>query len=277
MVKVFKVLGLFFLAAVFVMGAVNDADAKKKKKKKIPAKPSYVGSVKCNGSCHDPYYQAWLNTPHGKSFESLKSGVKGDAKKKAGLDPEKDYTGDPLCLRCHTTGYAQTGGFKAAGSKSKKGKDTASKIDPEEPNKEQVGCEMCHSAAGGAQFRIVMKNTKGDFKKEDIEKYGLRWDYSNVCTRCHNHSKNPFTAKVDKKYEFDYEAKKGLVHQIDEYWNEDNEDQKPEKVKDRAEEKSKSEVTPLVIENFSVKNGKLKFKKGTKPYSSKKNEFYYQK
>ncbi len=277
MVKVFKILGLFFLAVTFMMGAVDDADAKKKKKKKIPSKPSYVGPVKCNGSCHDPYYQAWLTTPHGKSFESLKSGVKGEAKTKAGLDPEKDYTGDPLCLRCHTNGYAQSGGFKPAGSKSKKGKDTASKIDPEEPNKEQVGCEMCHSAAGGAQFRVVMKNTKGDFKKEETEKYGQRWDYANVCTRCHNHPANPFNAKLDKKYDFDYEAKKGLVHNIDKFWNEDNEDQKLEKVKDRAEEKSISEETPLVIENFSVKKGKLKFKKGTKPYSTKKKVFKYQK
>ena len=52
-----------------------------------------------------------------------------------------------------------------------------------------------------------------------------------------------------------------MVHTIDKYWNEDNEDQKLEKVEDRAKEKSKSEETPLVIENFSVKKGKLKFKK----------------
>ena len=277
MAKVFKILGLFFLSVVFLMGPAGDADAAKKKKK-VPSKPSYVGPVKCNGSCHDPYYQAWLKTPHGKAFESLKPGVKGDEKKKAGLDPEKDYTADAQCLRCHTNGYAQRGGFKAAGSKSKKtGKSTASKIDPEEPNKEQVGCEMCHSVAGGAQFRVVMKNTKGDFKKEDTEKYGQRWDYANVCTRCHNHPQNPFNEKVDKKYAFDYEAKKGQVHDIAKFWNEDNEDQKLEKVEDRAKEESIAEKTPLVIESFSVKEGKLKFKKGTKPYSSKKKKFYYQK
>ncbi|MGV7222111.1 MAG: cytochrome c family protein [Nitrospinales bacterium] len=276
MAKVFKILGLFFLAITFVFGPGNVADAAKKKK--IPKKPSYVGPVKCNGSCHDPYYQAWAKTPHGTAFESLKAGVKGDEKKKAGLDPEKDYTADPQCLRCHTNGYKQTGGFKPVGSKSKKtGKSTATKIDPEEPNKEQVGCEMCHSAAGGAQFRVVMKNTKGDFKKAETEKYGQRWDYANVCTRCHNHPQNPFNEKVDKKYAFDYEAKKGQVHDIAKFWNEDNEDQKLEKVEDRAKEKSKSEETPLVIENFSVKDGKLKFKKGTKPYSTKKKTFNYQK
>lgn len=276
MARAFKLFGLLFIAVAIVVGSGGDADAAKKKKK-IPKKPSFVGSVKCNGSCHDPYYQAWMNTPHGKSFESLQSGVKAEAKTKAGLDPEKDYTADPLCLRCHTNGYAQSGGFKPAGSTSKKGKDISSKIDPEEPNKEQVGCEMCHSAAGGAQFRVVMKNSKGDFKKEETEKYGQRWDYANVCTRCHNHPKNPFTAEVDKKYEFNYEAKKGMVHVIDKYWNEDNEDQKLEKVEDRAKEKAISEETPLVIEAFNVKKGKLRFKKGTKPYNSKTKEFVYQK
>lgn len=276
MVRAFKLFGLLLVAVAVVVGPVNNADAAKKEKK-IPSKPSFVGSVKCNGSCHDPYYQAWKNTPHGKSFDSLKSGVKGDEKKKAGLDPEKDYTTDPMCLRCHSTGYAQRGGFMPVGSKSKKGKDLSTKIDPEEPNKEQVGCEMCHSAEGGAQFRVVMKNTKGDFKKEETEKYGQRWDYANVCTRCHNHSNNPFNGKVDKKYEFDFEAKKGMVHVIDKYWNEDNEDQKLEKVKDRAKTKAQSEQTPLVIEDFKVDKGRLKFSKGTTPYNSKSKDYNYQK
>ncbi|MCH7727879.1 MAG: hypothetical protein IH991_15585, partial [Planctomycetes bacterium] len=54
-----------------------------KKKKKIPKKPKYVGSVKCNGSCHDPYYQAWVDSPHGKTFDLLKPGQRAEAKKKA--------------------------------------------------------------------------------------------------------------------------------------------------------------------------------------------------
>ena len=54
-------------------------------------------------------------------------------------------------------------------------------------------------------------------------------------------------------------------------------DQKLEKVKDRAKEVSQSEKTPLVIEDFKIKKGKLKFKKGTKPYNKKKKSFYYKK
>ena len=171
-----KVLSLVLVSLVLVFGTGIEADAKKKKKKKIELtaeetamfdkwevkpkkraktvkkmrkKPKYVGAVKCNGSCHDAYYQAWIKSPHGNTFNLLKAGVRKEAKERVKLDPEKDYTTTPLCLRCHTTGYRQKGGFKPAGSKSKKGKDTASKIDPEEPNKEQVGCEMCHSVGWG--------------------------------------------------------------------------------------------------------------------------------
>ncbi len=278
MVKAYKTIALVILSTfILVLGAADPADAKKKKKK-IPKKPSYVGAVKCNGSCHDPYYQAWVESPHGKTFELLQAGVRPEAKKKAKLDPEKDYTTDPMCLRCHTTGHGQRGGFKPAGSKSKKGKDTSTKIDPEEPNKEQVGCEMCHSVAGGAQFRVVMKNTKGDFKKPETEKYGQRWDYANVCSRCHNHPKNPHNAKLDPKYAFKYADKKGKVHDSEKYVNEDNADQKLEKAKDRAKEKAQSEKTPLLIEDFKIskKSGKLLIKKKTRPYNKKEKTFNYQ-
>ncbi len=271
-----KTLKLFcmILISAFVLVAVSDnAEARKKK---IPKKPKYVGAAKCNGSCHDPYYQAWVKSPHGKTFNILKPGERADAKKKDKLDPEKDYTTDPQCLRCHTTGYRQRGGFKPAGSKSKKsGKDTSTKIDPEEPSKEQVGCEMCHSVAGGNQFRVVMKNTKGDFKKEETEKYGQRWDYENTCNRCHNHPKSPHG---DGK--LDYAKAKDTVHPFSKYITEDNADQnivKDGKVKDRAKTKAKSEEKDLRIEDWEIKKGKLKFSKGTKPYSSKKKKFYYKK
>jgi hypothetical protein len=270
--KTIKTICLVLLSAVFLVGVADNADARKKK---IPKKPKYVGAAKCNGSCHDPYYQAWRDSPHGKSFNSLKPGEGAEAKKKAKLDPEKDYTTDPQCLRCHTTGYRERGGFKPAGSKNKKGKDTSTKIDPEEPNKEQVGCEMCHAVAGGAQFRVVMKNTKGDFKKEETEKYGQRWDYENVCSRCHNHPKSPHgDAKLD------YAKVKGTVHPFAKFITEDNADQdivKDGKVKDRAKVKAKSEETPLVIEDWDFKKGKLKFAKGTKPYNKKKKSFNYKK
>jgi len=275
--KTLKILSLLVLSIAIVMGGAVDSEAKKKKQKKIPKSPKFVGAVKCNGSCHDAYYQAWKNSPHGKAFNLLKPGERAEAKKRVKLDPDKDYTTDPLCLRCHTTGYRQLGGFKPAGSKNKKGKDVSSKIDPEEPNKEQVGCEMCHSVAGGAQFRVVMKNTKGDFTKADAEKYGQRWDYANVCTRCHTHPNTPFLPSVHDKYKFNFEERKLKVHPTEKYWTEDNQDQKLEKAKDRAQEVSQSEKTPLVIEDFAIKKGKLRFKKDSLPYDKKKKSFNYKK
>ena len=301
--KMFKYLSLIMVALVIVFGVGGDVDAKKKKKKiklteeenamfdrwnvkkkkrvkavkDLRKKPKFVGAVKCNGSCHDPYYQAWKASPHGGTFNLLKPGARKEAKLRVKLDPEKDYTTTPLCLRCHTTGYKQRGGFKPAGSKSKKGKDTASKIDPDEPNLEQVGCEMCHSVAGGSQFRAIMKSSKGDFKKADTEKYGQRWDYANVCTRCHTHPNTPFKPSVHDKYKFNYEERKLKVHKIADYWSEDNADQKLEKKDDRAKEQGQTEKTPLIIEDFEIKKGKLKFKKGTKPYNHKKKKYYYKK
>ena len=304
MLRIIKVLCLVLVSLVFVFGTGIEADAKKKKKKIVLTeaenalfdkwevkpkkrqkavkdmrkKPKYVGAVKCNGSCHDPYYQAWTKSPHGNTYNLLKPGERKEAKVRVKLDPEKDYTTTPLCLRCHTTGYRQKGGFKPAGSKSKKGKDTASKIDPEEPNKEQVGCEMCHSVAGGSQFRAVMKTSKGNFTKAETEQYGQRWDYANVCTRCHTHKNTPFKPEVHDKYKFNYEERKLKVHKIADYWSEDNADQKLEKKDERAKQIGQTEKTPLLIEDFEISDkGKLKFTKGTKPYNSKKKTFNYKK
>lgn len=245
--------------------------------KKLRKKPKFVGAVKCNGSCHDAYYQAWKNSPHGKTFDLLKPGVRKEAKVRVKLDPDKDYRTNPLCLRCHTTGYRQRGGFKPAGTKNKKGKDRSTKIDPSEPNKEQVGCEMCHSVAGGSQFRIVMKASKGKFTKAETENYGQRWDYSNVCTRCHTHSKTPFKPSVHDKYKFNFEERKSKVHPVADYWNEDNIDQKLKHIKDRKKEVAKSEKVPLLVEDFKIRKGRLRFNKKTMPYNKKGKSFRYKK
>ncbi|QPJ66810.1 MAG: cytochrome C-554 [Candidatus Nitrohelix vancouverensis] len=259
---------------------VKKLGIKKRKTKKLVKtlrkRPRYVGSTKCNGSCHDPYYKAWKNSPHGKTYQLLKPGQRAEAKKRVNLDPEKDYTSSPLCLRCHTTGYRQSGGFRPAGTKSRKGRDISTRIDPEEPNKEQVGCEMCHSVAGGRHLRAIMKSTRGKFSKSDTEQYGQRWDYENACTRCHTHSKTPFQPEVHEKYKFDFKERVKHVHPVDTYWSEDNQDQKLEHIKERNDEVAISETKPLEIENFIVKKGRLRFQKSSMPYDRKKKTFRYQ-
>ncbi|QPJ62196.1 MAG: cytochrome C-554 [Candidatus Nitronauta litoralis] len=255
---------ILIILSAFVCIAFSSA-SEARKKNPDNYKTKYVGSLKCDGSCHDAYYQAWKNTGHGKSFDLLKPGKRTEAKKKAGLDADKDYTNDPNCLRCHTTGYRQRGGFRPASSKK------ASFIDPSEPNKEQVGCEMCHTVAGGSEIRKVMKNTRGDFAKADTEKHGQRWDYKNVCKRCHLHPKSPFKPSVDPKYEFNFDERVKNVHKIKDYWTEDNIDQKLENLKDRKKEKGKTEETPLIIEDWKIKQKKkgpkLYLKKSTRPYN----------
>ena len=98
--KILKILSLVLVSLALVFGTGIHADAKKKKKKielteaekamfdkwevkpkkrakavKIMRKkPQFVGAVKCNGSCHDPYYQAWVKSPHGSTFNLLKPG-----------------------------------------------------------------------------------------------------------------------------------------------------------------------------------------------------------
>ncbi|MDQ7053398.1 MAG: cytochrome c family protein [candidate division KSB1 bacterium] len=78
------------------------------------AKPTnefaFVGTQKCK-KCHLKQYKSWKKTKMASTFDVLKPGVRAEAKKKAGLDPDKDYTTDKECLPCHTTGYGKPGGF----------------------------------------------------------------------------------------------------------------------------------------------------------------------
>jgi len=63
----------------------------------------YVGAKKCK-ICHIKIYKSWRATDHAKAFDVLGPGAMAEEKKKAGLDPEKDYSADPSCIQCHTTG-----------------------------------------------------------------------------------------------------------------------------------------------------------------------------
>ncbi len=150
---------------------------------------SYVGSKKCK-MCHSKEWQSWSGTEMGKAYEALKPGADKEAKKKAGLDPSKDYTRDPTCLPCHTTGYGKPGGFVDI-------KTT--------PDFAGVGCEMCHGPGGTYTQPQFMSLKNAEYKKSDVVQAGLIGSITKAqCTVCHN-SKSPF---VGKDYVFDFEAKK---------------------------------------------------------------------
>lgn len=154
-------------------------------------KTEYVGIDNCK-TCHMPHYESWSETRMSKAFELLKPGERREAKKAAGLDPEKDYTKDPNCLGCHTTGYGEPGGFVNLSST---------------PEMTGVQCEMCHGAGG--RYTKMMYKKKGTYKREDFIKAGMMMpsEKENVCTRkCHN-AKSPF---VKPGYNFDFTNRKAI-------------------------------------------------------------------
>ncbi len=155
----------------------------------------YVGAKKCK-VCHMKQYKAWQKTTMATSFENLKPGVKVEEKNKAGLDPDKDYTTDEDCLRCHTTGYGKPGGFKSL---------------EETPHLINVQCEGCHGP--GADFKMVMKKNK-KFKLADAQAEGLviPTEEVNNCMECHG-SDSPFNENVDPKYKFEIKERLKKTHQ----------------------------------------------------------------
>lgn len=170
-------------------------------------KPSYEGYKKCGG-CHKSQKDAWLETHHGQAFDSLKPDKKADEKKKAKLDPKKDYTKDEKCVGCHVTGYKKTGGWTEGASEAK----AKYLVD--------VTCESCHGP--GSLYRKLhskagskFKKTKDKTPRKELVSAGEIFDYEEACNSCHMNYKGspwagvkepytPFTPDVDPKYKFDF-------------------------------------------------------------------------
>jgi hypothetical protein len=159
----FKSFSLVFVAATLSAGVAAAA-------------PSYVGVKACR-KCHMPQAKSWAETKMAKAIEALKPGVLADAKKKAGLDPAADYSKDAKCLKCHTTGYGEPGGYNAAA-----------------PDVELagVGCEMCHGAGSEYLTDERMSNKNKEFKAADLKPFGFfGLPDEATCLKCHN-KESPF-------------------------------------------------------------------------------------
>ncbi|MDP3296425.1 MAG: cytochrome c family protein [Thermodesulfovibrionia bacterium] len=159
--------------------------------------PQYVGAKKCK-ACHLKQYKSWEKTKNAKGFENLKPGVKPEEKKKAKLDPNKDYTTDVECLKCHTTGYGKPGGFKSLA---------------ETPDMINAQCETCHGP--GSEFTKIMKANK-EFKRAEIIAAGWRFpsepENEKRCLECHG-GDSPFNEKVDQKYKWDFKERLKNTHE----------------------------------------------------------------
>jgi len=149
----------------------------------------YVGVAKCK-TCHSKerlggtQFQHWEETAHAKAIETLKPGVKVEAKVKSAMDPHKDYSSDPECLKCHTTGYEKPA---AEGAKL-----------------EGVQCEACHGPGSAYKSMKIMSKKKyrenrGEAREKAISA-GLVFSTEEVCAVCHNQEGNNFE-------EFDFETK----------------------------------------------------------------------
>jgi hypothetical protein len=151
----------------------------------------YIGAKKCK-ACHMKQFKAWKKTKMATSYENLKPGVKAEEKKKAGLDPDKDYTTDKDCLRCHTTGYGKPSGFTSF---------------EETPKLINVQCEACHGP--GSEFRKIMKKNK-KFKLDEVKAVGYIFpsdaETEKDCLVCHG-GDSPFNEKVDPKYKWDFKER----------------------------------------------------------------------
>jgi ribosomal protein S18 len=159
--------------------------------------PEYVGPHTCK-KCHFKQYKSWTKGQLSQAFADLKPGAKAEAKTKAGLDPKKDYTKDPKCLKCHVTAYGKPSGYPEV-------KEGAAWSDEETKRAEMlegVTCEACHGP--GSIFSVYKKDHK-DYKIEDVRKMGLiSPPPPEQCAPCH--AKECPTMGAD--YKFDYKEKK---------------------------------------------------------------------
>jgi len=148
---------------------------------------TYVGAEGCS-SCHMTTTLSWEMSVHAKAFELLKPEARKQEKLRAKLDPNKDYTNDKVCLKCHTTGYNKDGGFTDLTTT---------------PSLVGVGCESCHGP--GSDYKFVHAMNK-NFTREEAKESGQVFGSldAEVCNSCHINKDSPLTPKINKKYKFDY-------------------------------------------------------------------------
>ena len=162
----------------------------------IPDDFEYVGSKKCK-MCHIKVHKSWAKTKMAKTFEQLKPGVDAEAKTKAGLDPQKDYTKDESCLPCHVTGWGKKGGYAIPDEADKKAVKKAKDL-------EGVGCEACHGP-GSAYSKVhkEIQKSKRTYKQEELFAVGMVKQDAKACIDCHN-DKSP-TYDASKPFDFEKE------------------------------------------------------------------------
>jgi hypothetical protein len=153
---------------------------------KVPAASvagsDYASTKKCR-MCHINEYKSWLDTPHAKSLEVLKT---GDPKKieematRAGVKLSGPASENETCLGCHVTGYKLAGGYPASdsltnaalafvtcegchgpGSKHVAAADKAAKKALINGQVGELLCRSCHTPTMSPEFDFAKYKAKG--------------------------------------------------------------------------------------------------------------------
>ena len=154
-----------------------------------PDDPRYEGSKSCQ-KCHFQEYSSWQKTKMAQAFKSLKPKEAADSKKKAGLDPEKDYSVEAKCVACHVTGYGKPGGYPEVG------KEWTAEEKARAPLMENVGCESCH---GPGEKTSPLKKDNKDYKWADLAKLGAIHPDENSCRSCHNKDSPTYQGSTSRR------------------------------------------------------------------------------
>ncbi|UCE60997.1 MAG: cytochrome c family protein [Phycisphaerales bacterium] len=174
----------------------------------IPAlggEAKYVASKKCK-ACHKKEFESWESQKKAKTFELLLPGQATESKEKHGLDPNKDYSTDAGCLKCHSTGFGMEGGYAVPDAADEKAVKKAKK-------QANVGCECCHGPGGEyTKLHKEIKKSKRNYKHAEMLAAGV-WEIEEArCTTCHN-DQSPTYDAVNNPFNFE-EMKKSGGHEI---------------------------------------------------------------
>lgn len=157
------------------------------------------------GKCHPREYESWQQTAMAHAFDLLLPGKHRQEKLAGGFDPDFDYSRDPECLRCHTTGYGHPGGYTPPTPG-----DVEAALRAEQ--RRGVGCEGCHGPGSDyvRLFRRIHENQQ-PYDLADLRAAGLWEVTADICRRCHSRDLPP--GHPTQEFDFERRLEQG-VHEL---------------------------------------------------------------
>lgn len=158
----------------------------------------YIGIKRCK-KCHLQQWKSWKESKMAKTFDVLKADAASEEKQNRGLDSQKDYTTEPLCLSCHTTGFDQEDGYQVLTVGDNKAAKAAQSY-------AGVGCESCHGP--GSKYSKIHKDIQDKERQYSLNELYDAGQYKVeeiVCVVCHNENA---PCVEQEGYNFDYAERK---------------------------------------------------------------------